>query len=116
MQLSKKILTSSLVLTSLLGVSMLALPVNASTMNTSTSTRITAVAAQQQSGVLRTNGIAGNLSAVYSDATGSNIVRWLPGGQEYRYDQVVNNGFTGLTYYRIATNEWIDSSNVQLIN
>ncbi|MCW1911178.1 hypothetical protein N7X57_12175 [Lactiplantibacillus paraplantarum] len=114
MYLSKKALTSSLALTSLLGVSMLTAPVKASAMTTQASTQITAF--EQQTGVLRTDGIAGNLSAVYSDSDGATIVRWLPGGQDYRYDRVVHNGFTGLTYYRIATNEWIDSSNVQLIN
>lgn len=114
MYLSKKILTSSLALTSLLGISMLTTPVKASAMTTQASTQVTAF--EQQTGVLRTNGIAANLSAVYSDPDGATIVRWLPGGQEYVYDQVVHNGFTGLTYYRIGTNEWIDSSNVQIIN
>lgn len=69
-----------------------------------------------RAGVLRTNGVAGSLSAVYSDPSGPTTVRWLSGGRDYRYDQVVSNGFTGLTYYRISTNGWISSDNVKLIN
>lgn len=94
---------------------MLTAPVKANAMTTQASTQITALT-EKQSGVLRTNGVSGNLYAVYSDSDAATIVRWLPGGLDYKYDRVVHNGFTGLTYYRIATNQWIDSSNVQLIN
>ena len=116
MYLTKKALTSSLALTSLLGISMLATPVKASTMSTQAKTQITALATEKQSGVLKTNGISANLVGVFSDPSVEHNVAWIEGGQNYRYDQVVHNGYDGRTYYRIGIDQWIASDTVTLIS